>query len=44
MGGYFQGASEKLARLNGVATAIEFEVNADSTYRWRLWEWTGAAG
>ncbi len=42
--GAFEGASEKLARLNGVATAVEFEVDADSSYRWRLWEWKGAAG
>ena len=42
--GAFEGASEKLARLNGVATAVEFEVAADSSYRWRLWEWKGAAG
>jgi hypothetical protein len=42
--GSFQTASTKLARLNGVVTAIEYEVEADGSYRWTAWEWTGAAG
>ena len=42
--GSFQTASAKLARLNGVATAIEYDVEEDGSYRWTAWEWTGAAG
>jgi hypothetical protein len=42
--GAFQTASEKLARLNRVATAIEYEVAEDGSYHWIAWEWTGAAG
>ena len=36
-------ASEKMARLNAVATVVEYEVEGDGSYRWKLWEWTGAA-
>ncbi|MDP9480982.1 MAG: hypothetical protein M3R38_35845 [Actinomycetota bacterium] len=36
-------ASRKMARLNAVATVVEFEVEEDGSYRWKLWEWTGAA-
>ena len=42
--GAFHGASAKLTRLNGVATAIEYEVEEDGGYRWTAWAWTGAAG
>jgi hypothetical protein len=42
--GSFQTASAKLARLNGVATAMEYDVEEDGSYRWTAWEWTGAAG
>ena len=42
--GSVQTSSEKLARLNVVATVVEYEVEEDGSYRWRLWEWTGAAG
>lgn len=42
--GAFQTASEKLARLNRVATAIEYEVAEDGSYRWTACEWTGSAG
>ena len=41
--GYFDGASERLARLNGVAIVIEYEVDGEWNYRWRLWEWKGPA-
>ena len=36
-------ASEKMGRLNAVATVVEYEVEEDGSYRWKLWEWTGAA-
>jgi hypothetical protein len=40
--GHFESASGALARLGAVATAIEYEVEEDGSYRWQLWEWTGA--
>ena len=42
--GSAQTASEKLGRLNAVATVVEYEVEEDGSYSWKLWEWTGAAG
>lgn len=42
--GSFQGATGALERLLSVATAIEYEVEQDSSYRWTLWQWAGAAG
>jgi hypothetical protein len=42
--GAFNGASQKFARLNSVATAIEYAVDTEGGYRWRMWAWTGAAG
>ncbi len=41
--GSAQTASQKMARLNAVATVVEYEVEEDGSYRWKLWEWTGAA-
>ena len=38
--GSFQTASTKLARLNGVVTAIEYDIEEDGSYRWTAWEWT----
>ena len=35
---------QKMARLNSVATIVEYEVEEDGSYRWKLWEWKGAAG
>ena len=43
VGGSFQTTSPALAQLNGIMTAIEYVVNADGTYRWQCWEWTGPA-
>ena len=37
--GSFQPASGKLARLASVANAIEYDVEQDGTYHWKLWEW-----
>jgi hypothetical protein len=31
--------SPALGRLNEVATAIEFDVGEDGSYRWTAWEW-----
>ena len=31
--------SQALGRLNEVATAIEFDVEEDGSYRWTAWEW-----
>ena len=40
--GAFQSASGALARVETASTAIEYEVEEDGSYRWQLWEWTGA--
>ena len=42
--GSMQTSSPKLARLNAVAVLVEYEVEGDGGYRWKAWEWTGAAG
>jgi hypothetical protein len=42
--GSMQTSSQKLSRLNAVATLVEYEVEEDGSYRWKAWEWTGAAG
>jgi hypothetical protein len=44
VGGAFQTASEKLARLNSVATVSEYAVDGGGNYRWQIWEWKGPAG
>lgn len=46
VGGSFQTASSKLFRLTTIVTAIEYDVDQDSHYRWKLWEWLpgGAEG
>jgi hypothetical protein len=41
--GSVQTSSQKMGRLNAVATVVEYEVEEDGAYRWKLWEWTGAA-
>jgi hypothetical protein len=41
--GSFRTAPQKLARLRRVATATEYDVQADGSYHWRLWEWKGQA-
>ncbi len=37
--GSFQTASEKLARLNGVATVVEYELDEAGNYYYKEWEW-----
>jgi hypothetical protein len=37
--GSFQPAPGKLTRLASVANAIEYEVEQDGSYHWKLWEW-----
>lgn len=41
--GYARTSSEKLSRMNSVANLVEYELDAEGGYRWKLWEWTGAA-
>ena len=36
---YYQTASEKLARLNGIAGIFEFETDASGNSHAKLWEW-----
>lgn len=36
--------SQKFGRLARVADVIEYEVEQDGSYRWTMWEWTGAQG
>ena len=36
---YYSTASQKLARLNGIATVFEFEVDADGNTQSKIWEW-----
>ncbi len=42
--GRFDSAQAALAQLEMVATAIEYDVEEDGSYRWQMWEWTGASG
>lgn len=37
--GSVQTTSQKLSRLNSVATVVEFDVAEDGSYHWKLWEW-----
>ena len=37
--GSTQTESERLMRLNSVATAVEYDVEQDGSYRWTAWEW-----
>jgi hypothetical protein len=39
--GAIQTSSERLAPLTGVATVVEYEVDAEGNYHWTMWEWTG---
>jgi len=36
---YYTTASKKLARLNGMATVFEFDVDAEGNTKSKLWEW-----
>jgi hypothetical protein len=36
---YYQGASGKLARLNGIAVVYEWEVDEPGNCSFNLWEW-----
>ncbi len=40
--GSIQTASEKLARLNTVANVIEYHVDENGNYAWKMWEWKPA--
>jgi hypothetical protein len=37
--GWTQTESQRFVRLNSVATAIEYDVDAEGNYHWTLWEW-----
>ena len=37
--GSVQTESERLMRLNSVATAVEYDVEQDGSYRWTAWAW-----
>lgn len=43
-GGYgrFDSPHGALEPLEAVVTVIEFDVEEDGSYRWRMWTWTGA--
>ncbi len=36
---YLQTGSEKLARLNGIASVMEYEVGGDGSLEYQTWEW-----
>ena len=36
---YFQTASQKLARLNGVVGVYEYDIEANGTQKGKIWEW-----
>ncbi len=36
---YLQTGSEKLARLNGIATVMEYELAGDGSLEYKTWEW-----
>ena len=40
--GHFEAPQGNLGRLEAIVTAIEFDVEEDGSYRWRMWEWSGA--
>jgi hypothetical protein len=37
--GSVQTESQRQARLNGVATVVEHDVDQEGNYHWTLWEW-----
>ncbi len=37
--GSVQTESQRLARLNSVATVVEHDVDQEGNYHWTLWEW-----
>ena len=37
---HFQTSSDKFSRLNGVAGAFEYDVEADGSSTGKIWEWT----
>jgi hypothetical protein len=39
--GRFDASRGALARLETIATTVEYEVAEDGSYHWRMWEWTG---
>jgi hypothetical protein len=36
--------AQKFGRVAQVADVIEYEIEQDGSYRWTMWEWTGAQG
>ena len=40
--GHFEAPQGTLSRLADIVTTIEFDVDEDGSYRWRMWEWTNA--
>lgn len=42
--GVIQTAAAKLARLNGVATVVEYDTDESGNYHWTAWEWKSSAG
>jgi hypothetical protein len=42
--GSFVTASQALARLNSIATAIEYNVDQDWNYSYRIWDWQPSSG
>jgi hypothetical protein len=40
--GRFQSAQGAMLSLESIVTAIEFDVEEDGGYQWRMWEWSGA--
>ncbi len=39
--GRFDSAQGALSRAATVGTVVEYAVEEDGTYHWRMWEWTG---
>jgi len=42
--GSFVTASQALARLNSIATAIEYNVDQDWNYSYKIWDWEPSSG
>jgi hypothetical protein len=40
--GSFPSATGELSRVAEVADVVEYEVEADGSYHWTMWAWTGA--
>jgi hypothetical protein len=42
--GSFVTASQQLARLNSITTAIEYNVDEDWNYSYKIWDWQASSG